>query len=258
MIKQRSTMLLICLVVILPLAVCLNGYAGGKELKIGTEGAFPPFNFFNEQNQLVGFEIDFAREMAKRMGYEAEFITSEWSGILTSLLAKKYDVIIASMTITPKRAEKVNFSDWYYVDGDITVVRQNNNDINKIADLAGKVVGVTTGTTQETAAKALNKKFPLKEIKLYPSDIEGVSDLINGRLDAFIGAKLQMAYRMKTKNQPLKIVGERLNDSYKGAAFRKDETKLLKDFNMALEQMKQDGSYEKLSNKWFGLNIGKE
>ena len=84
------------------------------------------------------------------MGYKAEFITSEWSGILTSLLANKYDVIIASMTITPKRAEKVNFSDWYYVDGDITVVQQNNSKINKLADLAGKIVGVTTGTTQET------------------------------------------------------------------------------------------------------------
>ena len=223
MIKKKLGILVICMVAILPFTFCMNSFAAEKVLKIGTEGAFPPFNFFNEQNQLVGFEIDFAREIAKRMGYKAEFITSEWSGILTSLLANKYDVIIASMTITPKRAEKVNFSDWYYVDGDITVVQQNNSKINKLADLAGKIVGVTTGTTQETAAKEINKTIKLKEIKLYPSDVEGISDLLNGRLDAFIGAKLQMAYRKKTKNQPLKIVGKRLNDSYKGAAFRKDE-----------------------------------
>ena len=124
--------------------------------------------------------------------------------------------------------------------------------------IEGKVVGVTTGTTQETAAKEVDKKYKLKEIKLYPSDIEGVSDLINGRLDAFIGAKLQMAYRKKAKNQPIRIVGNRLNESFKGAAFRKTETELMKKFNMALESMKKDGSYETLSKKWFGINIGQK
>lgn len=258
MFKRRFVISLICMIAVLPFAFCLESFASEKVLKIGTEGAFPPFNYFNEKNELVGFEIDFAREIANRMGYEAEFVTSEWSGILTSLLAKKYDVIIASMTITPKRAEKVNFSDWYYVDGDITVVRDDNKEINKVSDLEGKVVGVTTGTTQETAAKDIDKKYKLKEIKLYPSDIEGVSDLINGRLDAFIGAKLQMAYRKKIKDQPIRMVGSRLNESFKGAAFRKTETELLKEFNMALESMKKDGSYENLSKKWFGINIGQK
>ena len=224
-----------------------------KVLRVGTEGAFPPFNYIDENNELVGFEIDFARAIAESMGYEPEFITSEWSGILTSLLANKYDVIIASMTILPEREEQVNFSEWYYVDGDILTVNEDNTDINGKEDLDGKVVGATTGTTQETLANDICAEYGC-EVKLYPSDVEGVSDLASKRVDAFIGAQIQMNYRASANDEAIKTVGERLNDSYKGAAFRKEDTELLAEFDKAFQGMLDDGSYEKLSNEWFGFN----
>jgi ABC-type amino acid transport substrate-binding protein len=229
--------------------------AAKKKLNIGTEGAFPPFNFFNEKNELVGYEIDFARDIAGRMGYEAAFTTGDFGGLLTSLLANKFDVIIASMTITPERKEKANFSDWYYVDGDIITVKKDNTTIKGPPDLAGKKVGATVGTTQETAAKAINEKYKLSDLKLYPSDIEGMEDLKNGRIDAFIGANLQMAYRIKAKNEPIKMVGQKLNKSYKGAALRKSDTAMLAEFNKTLAAMIKDGSLRKISEKWFGIDI---
>ena len=261
---NRHTLLKLTLFVVLifaplVLASCTGPAASEKKvLRIGTEGAFPPFNYIDENNQLVGFEIDFGRAVAERMGYEAEFTTGEFGGLLTSLLANKFDVIIASMTILPERQEKANFSDWYYVDGDTIVVSKDNTTINSEQDLAGKVVGATTGTTQETAAKALDEKYGLAEIKLYPSDVEGMQDLGSGRIDAFIGAQIQMAFRIAENNEPIRIVGGLLNESFKGAAFRKEDTQLLEEFNKAFAEMIKDGSYKQLSEKWFGIYIGPE
>ena len=232
--------------------------ASEKVLRIGTEGAFPPFNYIDENNKLVGFEIDFGNAIAEKMGYTVEWSTGDFGGLLTSLLANKFDVIIASMTILPERQEQANFSDWYYVDGDTIVVSDSNTTINSEPDVAGKIVGATTGTTQETIANDLNDKYGLAEIKLYPSDVEGMEDLESGRIDAFVGAQIQMAFRKTSNKEPIRLVGERLNDSYKGAAFRKEDTKLLEEFNKAFEEMRKDGSYKALTEKWFGIYIGRE
>ena len=259
---RKTMVLVICILFVFSMVGGLSGCAKKPEkkiLQVGTEGAFPPFNFFNEKNELVGYEIDFAREIGKRMGYgEVALTTGDFGGLLTSLLANKFDVIIASMTITPERKEKANFSDWYYVDGDIITVKNDNTTINGPADLVGKKVGATVGTTQETAAKAIHEQHKLGDLKLYPSDIEGMEDLKNGRIDAFIGANLQMAYRIKAKNEPIKMVGEKLNKSYKGAAFRKADETQLADFNKALAAMIADGSLRQISETWFGIDIHQE
>ncbi len=254
--RKIFNLFIVLLVTILALTLSSCASSSGKVLRIGTEGAFPPFNYIDQNNKLVGFEIDFGNAIAEKMGYTAEWTTGEFGGLLTSLLANKFDVIIASMTILPERQQKANFSDWYYVDGDIIVVSTNNTTINSAQDLTGKVVGATTGTTQETAANDLKTKYGLSEVKLYPSDVEGMQDLESGRLDAFIGAQIQMAYRITSNKEPIRMVGTRLNDSFKGAAFRKEDTKLLDQFNTAFAAMIKDGSYKALCDKWFGIYIG--
>jgi ABC-type amino acid transport substrate-binding protein len=252
----------VALILVLALAVVSAGVlVGGCKkqeadvLKIGVEGAFPPFNYYNEGNQLVGFEIDLAEALCEKLGMTPEFVPTEWSGIMTGLLSKKYDCIIASMTITPARLEQVKFSTTYYTDGDNLVVRANETRINTPADMAGKVVGATTGTSQETAANELHAQYGLAEIKLYPSDVEGIADLVNGRIDAFIAAKLQILFRITSTGEQIKLVGDPLNNMEKGVAIRKEDTQLLQRVNAALQEMFADGTYAAISQTWFGRNI---
>ncbi len=258
---MRKTRVLI-MVLVLALAVAFAGaFVTGckkeeaKVLKIGVEGAFPPFNYFDENNNLVGFEIDLAKALAEKLGMKPEFVPTEWSAIQTGLLSGKYDCIIASMTITPERLEKFNFSTPYYSDGDMLVVRADETRINTVADMAGKTVGATTGTSQETCANDLNAKYGLSGVQLYPSDVEGIADLENGRIDAFIAARLQILYRINKSGEPIKLVGEPLDNMDKGVAIRKEDSQLLADVNKALEEMFNDGTYARISTQWFGKDI---
>lgn len=257
---NRTRLAIVLLVLALVVTLTAPFASGCKKeeapvLKIGVEGAFPPFNYFDASNQLVGFEIDLANAICEKLGVTPEFVPTEWSAIQTGLLSKKYDCIIASMTITPERLEMFNFSTPYYLDGDNLVVRDSETAITGPAATAGKIVGATTGTTQEEAANALDEQYGLASVKLYPSDVEGISDLGSGRIDAFIAARLQILYRISQSGEAIKLVGDPLNTMEKGVAIRKEDTDLLNDINAALEDLFNDGTYARISTQWFGKDI---
>ena len=172
----------------LALAASLGMPQAGAEdmmkLKIGTEGAYPPFNELKTDGSLVGFDIDIAKALCVEMKAECEFITQEWDGIIPALQAGKFDAIIASMSITEERLEKVDFSKKYYNTPPAVAVPKDST-ITEATDaaLAGKLLGAQSSTTHSNYAE---EKLGSAKLKLYPTPDEYKLDIANGRIDAVI------------------------------------------------------------------------
>jgi ABC-type amino acid transport substrate-binding protein len=158
-------------------------------LRVGLNDTYAPMEYRNEDVELVGFDVDFAKELAKELGVKVEFTSIAWEGIFAGLNSNKYDVIISGTSITPQRLQNFEFSIPYVANGQVIVVQEGNDSIKTIEDLAGKKVGVQLETTADTAAtKRLEtvteeNKF---EIIRYDDIISTFSDLKLGRLDAII------------------------------------------------------------------------
>lgn len=211
-------------------------------------GKYPPFNFMNTSNELEGFDVDIAKEIAKRLGVEARFVTSEWEGLIPGLLSNKFDVILASMAITEERLQKVNFVH-YYTSGAAIIVPQDST-IAGASDLNGVNIGVGQGTTYEKKAIELGGKTTT-----YSASADALADMMNGRVEAVISDKLLSTYAINTKNYPFKVVGDLLYDEKCGIAIRKEDTALQDEIQKIITEMQADGTYEAISKNWFGIDI---
>jgi polar amino acid transport system substrate-binding protein len=214
-------------------------------------GQYPPFNFINEDGDIDGFDIDIAKAIAAEMGVEAEPITTAWDGIIGGLESKRFDMIIGSMAVTPERLEKVAFSDPYYYDGAQFFVPMNS-DIESIEDVNGGTVGVVTGTTFHDALSEMDN---VGEIMQFESDVDNFMALGQGRMDGLVTAKfvgLQAPEKYDVQIQP---AGSLLYDEEIAIAIRQEDEDLLNAVNEALATLVENGTYEEISNKWFGLNI---
>lgn len=218
-------------------------------ITIGIEGAFPPFNYFDENNELIGFDVDIATEIADRMGVKPEFIPTPWDTIIGGLQAKKYDVIISSVAPTEERKAKVDFTDSYYTTG-VQLFTTEDSEIKEIEDVKGKVIGVATGTTFAEEAESLGA-----EAKFYDSDLLTFQDLSNGRIDAVITDKAVGNRIILEHNYPFKTVGALLYTEQPGITLNKNQEDLKEELNKVLSEMKVDGTYEEISHEWFGENI---
>ncbi|WP_047150821.1 basic amino acid ABC transporter substrate-binding protein [Aneurinibacillus tyrosinisolvens] len=225
------------------------------KLTVAIDDTFPPMEYRNDKNELVGFDIDLAKAVAKEIGVEAEFIPSAWDGILPGLDAKKYDMIMSSMNITDERKQKANFSEYLKL-GQIVAVKSGNPlGIKSKEDLKGKIVGVQLGATSETAAR----KIPgVKEIKTYNGYTDAFNDMGLGRLDAIVVAEAVGRYYMKTKPDTFEIVGDTFQSLPVGIAVRKNDADLLKALDTAVQTVKNNGTYGEISTKWFGTDKSKE
>lgn len=226
-----------------------GGAGSGEEaiLKIAVTEASPPFSFVDKEGKLVGFDVDYANEIGKRLNQKVEVISTAWEGIIPGLLAKKYDLIIGSMAITEKRKESVAFSSPYYVSGAAIVVHKDNQEIKSPADLKGKNVGVTLGTTYEEEAKKLGAN-----VKTYNSEVDQLTDLENKRIDAMVTDKFIGAFTINETKRPLLLLDGLLYEEQIGVAMRKEDTDLLTKVNKAVEEIIKDGTYEKMAMQHFG------
>jgi len=224
------------------------------EMSIALTGAYPPFSLINEQNQVVGFDVEVGSEIAKRMGVKAKIVTTAWDGILAGLLAGKYDTIVGSMTATAERKKVVDFVGPYYRDGRAIFV-SSSSSLTKLNDLKGKKVAVTLGETHEKWANA--QKDMGWDVRTYKGLPELILELKNGRVDAFIIDSIPGRVAA-TKGTPIKMMN--LPDLEGGnlpigIAIRKGNPKLAAAMQAALESMQADGTYEKISLKWVGADI---
>lgn len=228
--------------------------AAGK-LVAGLDDAFPPFGFRNEKNELVGFDIDLGNELAKRLGVKMEWQPTEWSSVIMSLKSKKFDVIWSGMSITEERKKEINFSIPYIAAAQVIIVKSDNKTINGREDLVGKVVGTQLGSTGEEAARRELKG--LKELKTFDVFTEAINDLNIGRLDAVVIDDVTANYYLKTKPGAFRIVDDVLSYEPMGIGVRKEDVTLLEAINKELKAMIEDGTYAKISERWFGTDMSK-
>ncbi|MED4582289.1 ABC transporter substrate-binding protein [Brevibacillus choshinensis] len=218
-------------------------------INIGIEGAYPPFNFYNDKNELEGFDVDITNEIAKRMGVKPNYIATPWDSIIAGLLSKKYDIILSSMAITEERKKKVDFTDPYYHTGAQLFILESSA-IASSTDIKGRKIGTAMGTTFEKKANELGA-----ELVTYKNDMLSFQDMANGRVEGVITDRGVGARIIKEKSYPFKPIGDPLLKDAAGIALNKNEEALRVELNKHLEQMFNDGTYEQISKKWFDQDI---
>ncbi|MBZ4653221.1 MAG: amino acid transporter substrate-binding protein [Peptococcaceae bacterium] len=222
----------------------------------GLDDAYPPMGFRNEKGELVGFDIDMAKEISKRIGVEIVWQPTVWDTVVASLKAKKFDVIISGMNITEKRLAEVNFAGPYGKAGQALVVKANNETIKSLKDVKPGKLGTQSGSTGYEYAKKAG--FADDQMKLYKEFPLAFNDLNNGRLDAIIIDAFAVKTYLDKKPGTFKQVGEIMGDEKIGIAVRKEDKELLEALNKAIDEMKKDGTLKKISEKWLGFDITKD
>ncbi|MSV25752.1 amino acid ABC transporter substrate-binding protein [Selenomonas sp. WCA-380-WT-3B 3/] len=240
-------------------AVKDGGSSDKGKIVVGLDDNFPPMGFKDENNEIVGFDIDLAKEAAKRMGREVEFKAIDWSSKEAELKSGRVDVLWNGLDITEKRKENMLFSDPYMDNRQILFVKKGTTGITDEKSLAGKVVGTqSAGTAEEYMDKSDFFKKQVKEVKKYPDYVAAFMDLENGRVDAIVGDEITGRYYMSKHPDTIEAVDTAIGEiSMFGIAFRKDDQKLRDEVQKVLNDMREDGTMAKISEKWFGKNITK-
>lgn len=216
------------------------------ELVVGSDAAYPPFEFVDKDGNIVGIDIDIVKAIADHLGVRLRIVNTSFDGIILALLAKKFDIIISAMTITSERAKQVDFSIPYYNAGQLITVREDDNRIKSEKDLQGKIVAVQLGTTGQFYAESLPG---IKEIRKFETVDGAFLELKNGRVDAVIADDLtSLAFVRSTKG--LKVINKLLTKEQYGIAVRKEDKALLREINIVIARLKKEGVIEKLREKW--------
>ena len=227
------------------------------KIVVGLDDNFPPMGFRDDKNQLVGFDIDMAREAARRMGVEVEFKPIDWSAKEAELSGKRVDALWNGLTITEERKQNIGFTAPYMENHQIIVVPASAA-IKTRADLAGKTVGAQDGSSAVDAVKkddAVFKSF--KEFKTFGDNVTALMDLSTGRLDAVVVDEVVGRYYVAKKPQDYAVLEDNFGTEEYGVGVRKDDTALQGRLDTALGEMKKDGAAAKIAEQWFGKNIVK-
>ena len=253
----------------------LVGNAYSDKIKIGTEGAYPPWNAKDASGNLIGFEVDLAKELCAIMKHECTIVEQDWDGMIPGLIMRKFDAIMAGMSITDERMKTINFSQGYAdevaslavmkgssLEGmdtpeSINLSKGNNKVLKTLtAALAGKTVGVQTATIHQNFLESGD--VGKINIRTYKTQDEVNLDLAAGRIDVALAAAVAFTDYAEKSGKPVVLVGP----TFAGGAFgngvgvgiRKDDTALLKDFNKAIKKASKSGKISELAIKWFGFD----
>ncbi len=256
--------------------------ANSQTIRIGTEGAYPPWNNLNSAGELEGAEIDFGNEACERMGVTCEWVTQDWDGIIPALLQGKYDIIIAGMSITEERKEKVNFTTGYMTDGARFAVLKDSGlaDLN-IAGMAkvnlnnaggkeqaaiGQLVAAMDGKTVCVQSSTIHQNFLEKhmsgavDVKLYQAVDDHNLDLAAGRCDAVLADVGSIIDFMESDGGvDVAFTGPTFSGGVfgdgVGGAVRKEDNDILEMWNAAISEMSKDGTTAEITKRWFGRDI---
>ena len=271
------------LLILISLSVLgLTSISNAKSIRIGTEGAYPPWNNLNSAGELEGAEIDFGNEACARMSVDCEWVTQDWDGIIPALLQGKYDIIIAGMSITEERKQKVNFTNGYMTDGarfavlkdsglaDLSVAGMSKVNLNnaggKQQAAIGQLNAAMSGKTVCVQSSTIHQNFIEKHMagavtmKLYQTVDDHNLDLATGRCDAILAdvgsiidfmdsdGGVDVAFTGPT------FSGGVFGDGV-GGAIRKEDTDILDMWNSVIAEMSADGTTAEITKKWFGRDI---
>ncbi len=247
------------MMVVLLAGLMLAGCGGGakKKVVVGLDDNFPPMGFRDEKNEIVGFDVEMAKEAGKRMGVELEFKPIDWNSKEAELNGKRVDMLWNGLTITEKRKENIAFTSPYMENRQIIVVAANSA-IKTKADLAGKVVGTQEGSSSveaiEKDAQAL-KSF--RELKKYGDNVAALMDLKVGRVEAVVVDEVVGRYYIAKKPGEYIVLNDNFGSEEYGVGMRKDDKDLQEKLQKTLSEMKKDGTAAAISKKWFGAEIVK-
>ncbi|EPL04095.1 transporter substrate-binding domain-containing protein [Pseudomonas sp. TH05] len=239
-------------------AMVLAGATGAQAevLKIATEGAYPPFNYVDSDNKLHGFDVDITNALCERMKVECTIVAQDWEGIIPALLAKKYDAVVASMIATDERKKKIAFTNHYYRTPLSVAVAKDSDITDAQTSFKGRTVGAQSSSTQ--AIYAEDHYGPAgADVKFYPTLDEANSDLAAGRVDGVIADKFPLLAWAETAGKDCcKIIGDVQGTTADASiAVRKEDNALRERLNKALDEIVADGTYKKISSRYFAFDI---
>ena len=230
-----------------------------SKVVIGTEGAYPPFNFLDASGELQGFDVDIAKALCAEMKVECSFVTQDWDGIIPALQNGNFDALVASMSITPEREEQIAFTDKYYQTPPAIAVPKDSDITEATAEaLAGKAIGAQTSTTHARAAESY---FPDADVRQYPTAEEYKLDIESGRVDAVVDDVVVLDEWLKSdagaccklldtlKADPA-IYGKGI-----GIGLRQGSDKLAGMFNDAIAAIRENGTYDEVQKKYFEFDV---
>jgi polar amino acid transport system substrate-binding protein len=231
-----------------------------KELRIASEGARPPYNYLDANNELAGLEIDLGRALCQRLHVKCQFIQQDWDSMIPGLVSNHYDAIMAAMEITDERREKIAFSQPYVrMPSAFVVTREPNVADASPEGLAGHSIGVESGSRQQAYLEAVYKN---SDIRLYATLEEAVLDLAQGRIDVALGDKDVVLDFLTTRKegQCCRLLGDVAPDpAYFGEGIaiglRQEDTALQGQLNAALSALIADGTYLKIRSRYFNFAV---
>jgi octopine/nopaline transport system substrate-binding protein len=254
-----------------------NVYASDK-IRIGTEGAYPPWNSKDASGKLIGFEVELAWTLCRNMGKQCEIVEQDWDGMIPALIMRKFDVIMAGMSITAERKKAISFSQGYADEvASLAVMKGSNLEGMDTPDglnltLGGSAVkkalktltGALTGKTVCTQTGTIHQNFLESgnvgkiNLRTYKTQDEVNLDLTSGRCDVALAAAVAFSDYADKSGKPVVLVGP----TFSGGAFgngvgvgiRQGDTELLKAFNKAINKARKDGDISRIATKWFGFD----
>jgi len=261
--KLLGLSLAIVMILALVLTGCSSGSKAAKEdpladgvLSIGVDDTYLPMEFRNDQNELVGFDIDFANALAAELGVKTEFQTVSWDGIFNGLNAKQYDVIVSSTSITPERQKAFSMSDPYVANGIVIVSRKDATPVVTFDQLEGKTLGAQIETTADIAAEKLKADQGVNvEIKKFDGMLDAFAALQGKQIDNVI-TDIGVAMYYVAQNPDLYVVSsDVLTNEPIGVTARLTDTALTDTINTAVKKLQDNGKLTEISMKWFGKDM---
>lgn len=238
---------------LLPAQAELADVKAAGVLRIGTEGTYAPFTFHDSSGQLVGFDVELGREVAKRLGVEAQFVEGRWDGLIAGLDANRYDAVINQVGITEERKAKYDFSEPYIASKAALIVREDNEEIKSFADLNGRKAAQSLTSNYGKMAEEAGAELVATE-----GFDQSIQLVLNRRADATINDSLSFYdFKKQQPDAPVKIAATEDEAAYSGIIVKKGQPELLAAINKALDEIKADGTYQRLSEKYFGVDVSK-
>lgn len=242
------------------LAACISAASPALALTYCVEGAYPPFSETAPDGSIKGFDIDIGMALCQAMGETCDLVKVDWDGIIPALLEKKCDAIMASMSATDERKQVIDFSAKYYMVPNRFVAKADSGLDGTPEGMAGKTVGVQRGTIHQAF---MEKHYPDTELRLYGSQDEANLDLVAGRVDALMADAIQLeeGFLKTPAGQGYAYIGAEnyydpaVHGSGAAIGVRKDDTELRDKLSAAIETIRADGTYQKLSEQYFGMDI---
>ncbi len=253
---KKASVISMALIMVVGLASCGSSDSGSKSsdatetYTAGLEATFAPFDTTDEDGNIVGFDVDLLNAIGEDQGFKVEWKSLGFDGLIPALKSDNIDIVASGMWANDERKKEVDFSDTYYNSGLVLAVKEDSEvtDVNSLPKDA--VVAAQIGTSGADYVKQLKEDGKIKEAKIYDKVTDAIMDLQNGTVDGLINDKPVTQEYISKNEGKIKIVGENLTDEGFGIAVKKGNTELLDKINAGLKNVKEDGTYDELLEKW--------